>query len=181
MLLYRTSFTVISNLRYQTNSVKEMVVTKKDIGKLIGGIAALIGIITGAITMYEYYKAKQRFDLAGKWDVYFHIDKSSYKAYIGKVTTNRMFFFQENEKIKADGEMTQIDSADIPASQHIPMHFEGKISDDKLYFSYKMDGEKRPTVGEITASILINGEIFEGTFFGTAANSSGRLKAIRIK
>ncbi len=158
-----------------------MISIKENVNRIsLGSIAAIITIVTSGIFLYDYYQTKRLKDLTGKWDIVFYIDESTYTPYIGKNTTNRIFFTQEVDKLKAEGEMIEVDKNEIPSAEHIPIHLQGKLEKNKIQILFQQDGAKRKTAGELHATISEDGNKMEGVFSCTAASSSGRIVGLRL-
>jgi hypothetical protein len=153
---------------------------KRKSKKIKGGIlflAAIIGIPSG---IYGYYKHLTTKSIQGQWKITCHINSSSYRPYIGKSSGFKIYFIQEQDKVKGKGEMCWVDDKEIPYSQHVPIIVEGKVDGKKIILNYTQKGEKRTTVGEIDLSAnSVN--VFEGTFSGTAADTKGTAIAERME
>ena len=87
-----------------------------------------------------------------------------------------MFFIQDGEKIKGEGEMFWIDDQEIPYTQHSRIIMEGMVEDEYVKIAYTQFGERRTTSGSMKLRITSDNEM-TGTFEGTAANSKGVVNA----
>jgi hypothetical protein len=148
--------------------------------KLIPIIAGILGIIVAILTINEYFIEHPQKNLAGKWKFFFHIESSSYNPYLGKTPVFIVYITQEGNLIKGKGEMCYIDGKELPSSQHIPISLEGTLKNKELRAQYAQEGAKRTSVGEIVVKVTGSGDELTGTYSGTAADSKGPVKAIKV-
>jgi hypothetical protein len=143
-------------------------------------IATTVGLATGIISIGMYYSEWTTKDLSGHWKMTFHVESSSYVPYIGNSGGHKVFFTQNSEIVEGDGELWWRNEEELPFSQHIKLTFNGKVDGDIFKAKYVQYGEKRTTIGEVTLTINPEGTEMEGSFTGTAADTKGRVKAVRM-
>ncbi len=148
--------------------------------KLVASIASVLTIITALIFLVErYFNAPA--DISGNWEIKQIIKESSYKPYIGKTATFKIFITQTDNEIEAKGEKWWIDDKEIPFEQHDPIILKGTVDKNKLTCTYTLKGIKRETTGIIEAEISKDEKSMDGTFSGTAADTKGPIKGLRKK
>lgn len=141
--------------------------------KIITFIASFVTIVSFLFYLVDRYSETPT-NISGSWEMKFSILESSYKPYIGKSMTFKLFFTQKKGEIEAKGEKWWIDDKEIPFEQHDRMELKGTIIDgNKLSCTYTLHGNRRETIGNIEGEISDNAKSILGTFYGTVADSKG--------
>jgi len=150
--------------------------SKAKLAGIIGVTAGILSILGG---LEVYYLKMTTKDFSGQWKITCNIKASSYRLYIGKSTGWKVFFTQTGDKLYGRGEMTWVDDKEIPFSQHSPITMDGTVDGDEITLNYTISGERRLSYGEI--KLMMDSDVLaQGTFSGTAANSSGSSVAEKI-
>lgn len=146
--------------------------------KLFALLATILSIITAIIFLEERY-INEPAEIAGNWEMKFMINESSYKPYIGKSMTFKLYFIQKENEIEGKGEKWWIDDKEISIGQHDQMELKGTIDGDIFTCTYTLHGTRRVTTGIIEAEISNNTKSMNGTFSGTAADTKGLFKGVK--
>lgn len=141
-------------------------------------ITGVVGFIAGVIAIIQFVPDLMREDVAGEWYVVFKVDKSAYKPFIGETHSQKVVLEQSNAKVEGSGEKWEYNGKFLPAEMHRRVEYSGTINGDELKATYKLFGEKRISIGIIIVKVL--GNKMEGTFSGTAGESSGTVIGERI-
>lgn len=144
---------------------------------ITGGIGLLLGIV-GVIALYNKYTTK---NVSGNWYLELKVEKSSFRPYIGETHTQKVFFIQNESSVRGDGEKWEYNGKYLPAEAHRKIEYEGFVDGKDLFAKYVLHGQKRVSEGSITVKISSDGKTMEGSFMGTAGESSGTLKGKKIE
>lgn len=142
-------------------------------GKVVG---AILAFIIAVYTTWNIYKRCTTVDIVGEWYLEFKVEKSTYKAYIGDMHTQKIYFNQIENKVTGKGEKWEYNGELLEYTKHRKLEYEGNIKGREFKANYVLHGRDRETTGFVIAKISSDGKIMTGTFSGTAANSSGVLR-----
>jgi hypothetical protein len=140
-----------------------------------------IGLFLSLVAVFVFFKKCSTHNISGNWHLELNVEKSAYKPYIGETHTQKVFFIQNENSVRGDGEKWEYNGKYLPASAHRKLEYEGFIDGRKLFAKYVLYGLKRVSQGSITVEISDDGKTMEGTFMGTAGESSGTLKGRKIE
>jgi hypothetical protein len=142
-----------------------------------GSIGLLLGII-GVVALFNKYTTR---NASGNWYIELKVEKSAYKPYIGETHTQKVFLIQNESSVRGDGEKWEYNGKYLPAEAHRKIEYEGYVDGSTLFAKYILHGQKRISEGSITVEISSDGKTMEGTFIGTAGETSGTLKGRKIE
>jgi hypothetical protein len=158
-------------------------------GKVITAGLALVAAVAGLIANVQGIADFMQPSLSSQWLLTETNAESSYKPYIGMTSTFQLFLLHDGHNLKGDGEKIQVDGKDIPIAQHQPITVTGDVSSGDVILKYVEkpgpNGAARTTTGEFSLKTIRSGMFsrqvarLEGSFWGTAAATSGTVVAIR--
>jgi hypothetical protein len=90
-----------------------------------------------------------------------------------------MFLSENDNSIKGSAEKVKIDNEELDSKSKTCLTLEGSLKEGKIVLAYSEDGKLRKTTGIIQLQVI--GEMLEGSFSQTAANSTGIVLAEKIK
>lgn len=143
---------------------------------VIVSIFSLIGIAYSAYLGYT--KWRNDCNLNGSWQFTFYIESSTLNSAVGQSAEYQIFISHTNEEVTGNGEKRKVNGAVIPTAQHDRLTFKGSVEEKKVSVTYTLYGSRRTTDGTFTVKV-IDEKTMEGTFAGTAANTKGRVVAIK--
>jgi hypothetical protein len=161
----------------ETSKTKRLVVRITKTQKLL---SASLTIFLGTIAVIAYFKQCTTKKAAGQWYLTFKVEKSAYKPFIGETHSQKVFFTQNENIIKGDGEKWEYNGKYLPSEMHRLLEYEGTINGNKLMAKYVLHGEKRDSKGMIDVEISDDGKTVKGTFSGTAGESSGTVTGEKV-
>ena len=157
--------------------------------KIITAGLALIAAVAGLIANVQGIADFLQPSLSGQWLLTVKNVESSYKPYVGMTSSFQVFLLHDGHTLKGDGEKVQVDGKDIPIAQHQPISVSGEVAGGNVILKYTEkpgpDKAARPTSGEFRLKTVGSGLLsrhvarMEGSFWGTAAATSGTAVAIR--
>lgn len=155
--------------------MKRAIVKLGKTGKII---AAIFGFIIAAFGVWGIYKKCTTEDITGGWYLEFKVEKSAYKPFIGETHTQKVEFEQKDDIVTGNGEKWKYNGEYLPADMHRLVEYDGKVDGNSFTAKYILHGQKRVSIGRIVVKII--GNKMEGTFSGTAGESSGTVIGERI-
>ena len=144
-------------------------------------LAGGIGLFLGVIGVFAFFEKCSTENVSGNWYIELKVEKSAYKPYIGETHTQKVFFIQNENSVRGDGEKWEYNGKYLPAEAHRKLEYEGFMDGNTLFAKYVLHGLKRVSEGSISVVISDDGKTMEGTFMGTAGESSGTLKGRKIE
>lgn len=139
-----------------------------------------IGLFLSVIAVLVFFKKCSTKNVSGNWYLELKVEKSAYKPYIGETHTQKVFLIQNENSVRGDGEKWEYNGKYLPAEAHRKIEYEGFIDGSSLFAKYVLHGQRRISEGSITVEISNDGTSMEGTFTGTAGESSGTVKGRKI-
>lgn len=157
---------------------KELIEKATKTHKFVSGAIGLLLGIVGVVALYNKYSTK---NVSGNWYIVLTVEKSAYRPYIGETHSQKVFFIQNDNSVSGDGEKWEYNGKYLPAEAHRKLEYAGFMDGSKLFAKYVLHGLKRTSQGSITVEISDDGKTMEGTFMGTAGESSGSLTGRKIE
>lgn len=145
--------------------------------KIIIGATTLVTLVFGTLQAYNHFSTP---DISGTWQLTLNTESSTMKAYVGDVTIIRAYFAQSENSLVGQGEKWAYRGKLLDYKQHRKLEFTGSLNKKTLNLSFVLHGLLRETSGIIQAEVSENGRKMIGTFSGTAADTKGRLTAVKI-
>lgn len=142
-------------------------------GHILSGVAALAGIVGGAIAVAEYVGARPANDLTGEWYVVNTIETTTFRPFEGLKLGYRLFVRQNGVEFEARGEKWSENGIATPSSQHTPITVAGRIDGNKVTAVFQERGARRETSGTFELTIATDGNAMTGRFTSTAADARG--------
>ncbi|HEY3571380.1 MAG TPA: PBP1A family penicillin-binding protein [Thermoanaerobaculia bacterium] len=119
-------------------------------------------------------------DLSGWWELTNTIASTNYAAYRGLRLTYRLQLEQDGDRLTGRGQKWAEDGAPVSAAARSPISVTGKIEGNKVVLQFTERGAKRSTTGNFSWT-LAGGNALRGTFWSTAADTSGGSVARRMR
>lgn len=119
-------------------------------------------------------------DLSGWWEMTNRIDSTNYSAYKGLRLGYRVQLEQDGGRITGRGQKWTEDGRTLPASARTPIRVTGTVDGRKVTLQFTEQGTKRSTGGGFTWTLSADRTELRGTFWSTAAGTSGRSTAVRM-
>jgi hypothetical protein len=142
-----------------------------------GGIALFLSIVA----VFVFFKKCSTKNVSGNWYIELKVEKSAYKPYIGETHSQKVFFIQNEINVRGDGEKWEYNGKYLPAEEHRKIEYEGSMDGRILFAKYVLHGQKRTSEGSIKVELSSDGKKMEGTFTGTAGETSGTLVGKKIE
>lgn len=118
-------------------------------------------------------------DLTGEWKIVNTIQKTAYRSFNNLEVGFRLVINQTGNQFTAKGEKVSENGRSLPASGRTPIQVTGSIEGDRVQATFFEEGAVRKTNGRFVWRIERMGSGLAGTFFSTAAKSSGKSAATR--
>lgn len=141
-------------------------------------IGTVVGIIALVITIWQIWPTAKP-SLDGEWKLTTEVSQSNYSAYVGEKIEWKMFLSENQNIIKGSAEKVKINGEELDSKGKTSLELEGSLKGGNIVLAFSENGKLRKTTGIIQAKVL--GDILEGTFSQTAANSTGKILAEKIK
>ncbi len=120
-------------------------------------------------------------DLSGWWELTNTIASTNYAAYRGLRLTYRLQIEQDGDRLTGRGQKWAEDGGPVSASARSPITVTGRIEGGKVLLQFTERGAKRPTTGSFSWTLGPNGNALHGSFWSTAADTSGSSVARRMR
>jgi membrane peptidoglycan carboxypeptidase len=120
-------------------------------------------------------------DLSGWWELTNTIASTNYAAYRGLRLTYRLQLEQDGDRLTGRGQKWAEEGAPVSAAGRSPISVTGRIEGNKVVLQFTERGAKRSTTGSFSWSLAPNGNALRGTFWSTAAATSGGSVARRLR
>jgi membrane peptidoglycan carboxypeptidase len=120
-------------------------------------------------------------DLSGWWELTNTIASTNYAAYRGLRLTYRLQMEQDGDRLTGRGQKWAEDGGPVSASARSPITVTGRIEGGKVLLQFTERGAKRPTTGSFSWTLGPNGNALHGSFWSTAADTSGSSVARRMR
>ena len=113
-------------------------------------------------------------DLTGKWNVVNRVQKTSYRSFQNMNIGFELTINQSGKSFTGEGKKVSENGHSLPASSRTPIQLKGSIDGDRVEATYFEEGTLRKTNGRFVWRIDQASGGLNGTFFSTAASSSGK-------
>jgi hypothetical protein len=148
---------------------------KKLWGALVGGLVTVVTLVVGVIAIIGYYDQNPG-DINGTWIVQTLTETTSLSRYKGMSLKYDVQFVQNGNIFKGTGEKTEEQEAgqpphDLEEKARTPIEITGTVTRSAIDAAFKEQGTERESHGEFHWKLKDGSG--EGTFFSTAANSTG--------
>jgi penicillin-binding protein 1A len=120
-------------------------------------------------------------DLSGWWELTNTIASTNYAAYRGLRLTYRLQLEQDGDHLTGRGQKWAEEGAPVLAAARSPISVTGKIEGGKVILQFTERGAKRATTGSFAWTLAPNGNALHGSFWSTAADTSGSSVARRLR
>ncbi|HET9210009.1 MAG TPA: PBP1A family penicillin-binding protein [Thermoanaerobaculia bacterium] len=120
-------------------------------------------------------------DLSGWWELTNTIASTNYAAYRGLRLTYRLQLEQDGDRLTGRGQKWAEDGTPVSAAARSPISVTGRIEGNKVVLQFTERGAKRSTTGSFAWTLAPNGNALRGTFWSTAADTSGGSVARRMR
>ncbi|HEX7182861.1 MAG TPA: PBP1A family penicillin-binding protein [Thermoanaerobaculia bacterium] len=120
------------------------------------------------------------FDLSGWWEMTNRIQSTNYAQYKGLRLGYRVNLEQEGNRITGRGQKWTEDGRTLPSSARTPITVTGTIDGRKVTLKFTEQGAKRATSGGFEWTLSANRTALRGSFWSTAADTSGSSTAVRM-
>jgi hypothetical protein len=141
--------------------------------KAVGMMVGVISVVSGALAIKDYFDHRPRYDLSGRWTIENTVERSSFSPYLHMRTTFTIAFTQNGTEFSGVGEKTTISGHGVSGHDHTPLKISGTINGAKIHATFTEQGVKRETSGAFDWEVADNGTKWIGTFYSTAAETSG--------
>ncbi len=142
--------------------------------RIIGGIGTLVGAVLGINGLYNWYNESIIEDLSGIWKVSYIIEETTYAPYKGLRIGYTIFIQQDGFNLNGKGDKISENSQMLQTSAKTPIEVNGTFDGENVQLTVLEKGKKRESSGMIKLKKVNDGGVFEGSFYTTAANSSGK-------
>jgi penicillin-binding protein 1A len=119
-------------------------------------------------------------DLSGWWEMTNTIRSTSYEAYKGLRLTYRIQLEQDGDRISGRGQKWTENGRALSGSSRTPLTVSGKVDGRDVTLEFTERGRKRTTSGGFSWQLSADRTALRGTFWSTAAKTSGSSLARRI-
>jgi penicillin-binding protein 1A len=120
-------------------------------------------------------------DLSGWWELTNTIASTNYAAYRGLRLTYRLQLEQDGDRLTGRGQKWAEEGAPVSAAARSPISVTGRIEGSKVVLQFTERGAKRSTTGSFAWTLGPNGNALRGSFWSTAADTSGSSVARRMR
>jgi hypothetical protein len=120
-------------------------------------------------------------DLSGWWELTNTIASTNYAAYRGLRLTYRLQLEQDGDHLTGRGQKWAEEGAPVSAAARSPISVTGRIEGNKVILQFTEQGARRSTTGSFAWTLTPNGNALRGTFWSTAADTSGGSVARRLR
>jgi penicillin-binding protein 1A len=120
-------------------------------------------------------------DLSGWWELTNTIASTNYPAYRGLRLTYRLQLEQDGNRLTGRGQKWAEEGAPVSAAARSPISVTGRIEGNRVTLQFTERGAKRSTTGSFAWTLAPNGNALHGTFWSTAADTSGGSMARRMR
>lgn len=120
-------------------------------------------------------------DLSGWWELTNTIAATNYAAYRGLRLTYRLQIEQDGDRLTGRGQKWAEEGAPVSAAARSPISVTGRIEGNKIILQFTEQGAKRATTGSFSWTLASNGNALHGSFWSTAADTSGSSVARRMR
>ena len=119
-------------------------------------------------------------DLSGWWEMTNTIQSTNYSAYKGLRLGYRVKLEQDGDRIVGRGQKWSEDGRTIPAAGRTPITVTGTVDGRKVTLKFTEHGAKRTTNGGFSWTLSADRTALRGSFWSTAADTSGSSLARRM-
>lgn len=121
-------------------------------------------------------------DLSGWWELTNTIASTNYAAYRGLRLTYRLQLEQDGARLTGRGQKWAEEGAPVSAAARSPISVTGRIEGNRVVLQFTERGAKRSTTGSFSWTLAPNNSnALRGTFWSTAADTSGSSVARRMQ
>jgi hypothetical protein len=108
------------------------------------------------------------------------IQSTNYADFKGLRLGYRVQLEQDGDRIVGRGQKWSENGRTLPASARTPLTVTGKVEGSKVTLEFKERGAKRTTTGGFSWTLSADRTSLRGSFWSTAADTSGRSLAVRM-
>jgi penicillin-binding protein 1A len=119
-------------------------------------------------------------DLSGWWEMTNTIQSTNYESYKGLRLSYRVQLEQEGDRIVGRGQKWSEDGHSLSSSARTPITVTGTVDGRKVTLQFTERGAKRTTTGGFSWTLSPDRTTLRGTFWSTAADTSGSSLARRM-
>ncbi|MFL6195674.1 MAG: PBP1A family penicillin-binding protein [Thermoanaerobaculia bacterium] len=119
-------------------------------------------------------------DLSGWWEMTNTIQSTNFESYRGLRLTYRVQLEQDGDRITGRGQKWEEDGRRLTASARSPITVRGTMDGRKVTLTFTERGAKRSTSGGFSWTLTADRTALRGTFWSTAAATSGSSLARRM-
>lgn len=120
------------------------------------------------------------FDLSGWWEMTNRIQSTNFEQYKGLRLGYRLNLEQEGNRITGRGQKWTEDGRTLTSSARTPITVTGTIDGRKVTLKFTEQGTKRTTSGGFEWTLSADRTALRGSFWSTAAGTSGSSTAVRM-
>jgi len=120
-------------------------------------------------------------DLSGWWEMTNTIQSTNYADYKGLRLGYRLQLDQDGDRIVGRGQKWSENGRTLPSSARTPLTVNGTIDGNKVTLEFRERGAKRTTTGSFSWTLSGDRTALRGSFQSTAADTSGRSLAVRMR
>jgi|SRR5579864_646554 len=136
-------------------------------------LVALVTVVSGAIVIKDYFDHRPKYELSGRWTIENTVERSTYSPYLNMRTSFTVAFTQNGNEFTGVGEKTAIAGHPVTGHDHTPLKIHGTLDGGRIHATFTEEGIKRETSGVFDWEVSNQGSRWVGTFFSTAAETSG--------
>lgn len=119
-------------------------------------------------------------DLSGWWEMTNTIQSTNYPDYKGLRLGYRVQLEQDGDRLVGRGQKWSENGRTLPSSARTPLTITGKVDGDKVTLEFRERGAKRTTTGGFSWTLSADRTALRGSFWSTAADTSGSSLARRM-
>ena len=119
-------------------------------------------------------------DLSGWWEMTNTIQSTNYEDYKGLRLTYRLQLEQDGDRISGRGQKWSESGRALPASARTPITVSGTVDGREVKLQFTERGAKRTTNGGFSWQLSADSATLRGSFWSTAADTSGSSLARRM-
>jgi hypothetical protein len=146
---------------------------KSNWSKAGAALVAMVTIVSGAIVIKDYFDHRPTYNLSGRWTIENTVEHTTYSPYLQMRTTFTVAFTQNGNEFSGVGEKSTISGNPVSGHDHTPLKIRGTLDGDRIHATFTEEGVKRETSGAFDWVVSNQGSRWVGTFYSTAAETSG--------
>jgi len=146
---------------------------KSSWSKGIATLVTLVTIVSGVVAIKDYFDHRPKYDLSGRWTIENTVERTTYSPYLNTRTSFTVAFTQNGNEFTGVGEKTAISGHAVTGHDHTPLKIHGTLEGGRIHATFTEQGIKRETSGVFDWAVSNQSSRWVGTFFSTAADTSG--------